>query len=46
MRVHFRASTEIMTNEELLALALALGVWLEAIVMRTEARARTDEPAP
>jgi hypothetical protein len=35
-----------MTYEELLELALALGVWLEAILRRAEAHARTHEPAP
>jgi hypothetical protein len=35
-----------MTYEELLELALALGVWLEVILSRVEVPARTDEPAP
>ena len=35
-----------MTYEELLELALALGIWLEATVRRVEPRARTDGPAP
>jgi hypothetical protein len=45
IRMHERV-LKIMTYEELLEIALALGVWLEAILRRAEAHARTDEPAP